>query len=534
MPALIPRVPESMWDELKRYVRFTPADAELCAAFGKLAAPEFSRISQEFYDRIREHEGAHAVLTGEEQVARLQRSLVRWMERACGGVYDESYFEEHSKIGRMHVKIGLSPRYMLTAMALIRIELTRVAAERCPEPARTTNALNRLLDLEVAIMFETYQEAMSARIRNADRLKSEDDGRALARLEQLYANAVELAPVLVLGLDRAGNIRLWNREAERVTGYARDEILGQSSDILLPEDLRGTLAARLTSTVAGPQGSAESELLTRAGKVRHVVWHAAHMQANAEDDVTVFLMGSDVTDRKAMVERTRQAEKLAAVGTLAAGLAHEIRNPLNGAQLHVAFLERAIVKKGSDAGMLEAVNVVNDEIKRLANLVTDFLDFARPRPLTLLATSLIALFARAQAIVARNAEKANVRFTCDLPSADVEFAADSPRLEQVLLNLVGNAIEALEPSGGGHVTLRGRRQPRHVVIEIEDDGPGIPQAAPIYDAFFSTKEGGTGLGLAVTHRIVTDHKGTIDVNSRPGRTIFRVILPLTQTDGADS
>ena len=84
------------------------------------------------------------------------------------------------------------------------------------------------------------------------------------------------------------------------------------------------------------------------------------------------------------------------------------------------------------------------------------------------------------------------------------------------------------------MTLRGRRQPRHVLIEIEDDGPGIPQGAPIYDAFFSTKEGGTGLGLAITHRIVTDHRGTIDVNSRPGRTTFRVVLPLTQTDGADS
>ena len=530
----MPKAAESMWEELKRYVRFTPADAELAAAFGKLAAPEFPRISREFYDRIREHEGAHAVLTGEEQVARLQRSLVSWMGRACGGVYDEAYFEQHSKIGRMHVKIGLAPRYMLTAMALIRLELTRLAEERCPDPEPTKDALNRLLDLEVAIMFETYQEAMSARIRNVDRLRSEVDGRALARLEHLYANAVELAPVLVLGLDGAGNIRLWNREAERVTGYARDEILGWSSETLLPEDLRGTAASHLTSILAGAERSVESELLTRAGKIRHVVWHAARVQATTEEEVAVFVMGSDVTDAKAMEERTRQAEKLAAVGTLAAGLAHEIRNPLNGAQLHVAFLERAIIKKGSDPGMLEAVNVVNDEIKRLANLVTEFLNFARPRPLTLSPTSLFAIFARAKAIVAPNAANARVTFACDLPSADVEFAADSGRLEQVLLNLIGNAVEALEPSGGGHVTLRGRRKPRHVVIEVEDDGPGIPQAAPIYDAFFSTKEGGTGLGLAITHRIVTDHNGTIDVNSRPGRTTFRVTLPLTQNDGADS
>jgi signal transduction histidine kinase len=192
------------------------------------------------------------------------------------------------------------------------------------------------------------------------------------------------------------------------------------------------------------------------------------------------------------------------------------------------------MKTGGDANMLDAVHVVNDEIKRLAHLVTEFLDFARPRPLVVRLTSLHALCNRAKSLVAPNAEKARVSLTLDLPSADVEFDADASRLEQVLLNLLGNAIEALDPSGGGHVTLRGRRQPRHVVLEVEDDGPGVPMAAPIYDAFFSTKEGGTGLGLAITHRIVTDHNGTIDVNSRPGRTCFRVTLPLTQTDGAES
>jgi PAS domain S-box-containing protein len=532
----MPSAPESMFAELKRYVRFTEADARLLVGFGKSASGEFPRIAREFYDRIREHEDAHAVLTGEEQVARLQRSLVRWIGRACGGTYDQAYFEEHAKIGRVHVKIGLAPRYMIAAMALVRIELTRLAQTFGKDTEATKEAINRVCDLELAIMLETYQEAMTERIRNANHLQVETRGRALARLEHLYANAVELAPVLVLGLDLGGNVRLFNREAERVTGYARDEILGQSFiTTLLPEDLREAQRAFIASTIeGGPQQAVESELLTRAGKSRHVVWHMAHVEATTEDDVVVFVMGSDVTDAKAMAERTRQAEKLAAVGTLAAGLAHEIRNPLNGAQLHVAFLERAIVKKSGDEAMLEAVRVVNDEIKRLANLVTEFLDFARPRPLDVSATSLFALCERARALVSANAEKANVTLVCDMPSADITFLADGARLEQVLLNLVGNAIEALEPSGGGRVVVRGRRQPRAVVIEVEDDGPGIPQAAPIYDAFFSTKEGGTGLGLAITHRIVTDHKGTIDVNSRPGRTTFRVTLPLTQTDGADS
>jgi len=96
----------------------------------------------------------------------------------------------------------------------------------------------------------------------------------------------------------------------------------------------------------------------------------------------------------------------------------------------------------------------------------------------------------------------------------------------VLLNLLGNAIDAAGTTGGS-VTLRVRRTPRQALIQVEDDGPGLPSAdAPIFDAFFSTKEGGTGLGLAITHRIVTDHGGTIDVASAPGKTEFKIALPL--------
>src|SRR5688572_4587740 len=112
---------ETRFQEIKRYVRLDENDAELLRAFGQLAAPHLPRIAHEFYDRIREHEEAHAVFTGEEQIQRLQRSLVGWMIRVCSGPYDDAYHEQTSKIGRVHVKIGLPQRYMLTAMALIRV-----------------------------------------------------------------------------------------------------------------------------------------------------------------------------------------------------------------------------------------------------------------------------------------------------------------------------------------------------------------------------------------------------------------------------
>jgi PAS domain S-box-containing protein len=520
---------ETRFQELKRYVRFDERDAALLAAFGKRAAPEFPRIAREFYDRIREHAEAHEVFTGEEQIQRLQRSLVRWLERVCGGVYDEAYHEQTAQIGRVHVRIGLPQRYMLTAMALIRVALLRIA-DRIggADAAPTREALIRVLDLELAIMLETYKDSFVERIRLAARQEQIDLGKALARAERRYVSAVELASVLIIGLDAQGRIQLFNREAERVTGYARDELIGQpflttlgadDPNQHLPEQLARGLDGRTESQVL------EGTLRARSGKLRDVIWNLAFAGEQAGDDVVLFAVGRDVTDAKAMQERTRQAEKLAAIGTLAAGLAHEIRNPLNGAQLHISFLERAIKRNASQQDMLEATRVVGDEITRLANLVTEFLDFARPKPLQRNAVSLLKLCEHAKVMVSAQADAAGVHVESDLPAEDLVIVADQAKLLQVLLNLLNNAIEATGTTGGS-VVLRARRAPRQVLIDVEDDGPGIPSPdAPIFDAFFSTKEGGTGLGLAITHRIVTDHGGSVDVTSRPGKTIFRVSLP---------
>lgn len=519
---------ETRFQELKRYVRFDERDAVLLVRFGQLAEPEFPRIAQEFYDRIREHSDAHDVFTGEEQIQRLQRSLVTWLKRICSGVYDEAYHEQTSQIGRVHVRIGLPQRYMLTAMALIRVALLRIAdREAGVDAAATREALIRVLDLELAIMLETYKVE---RIRQAARQEQIDLGHALARAEHRYVNAVELASVLIVGLDASGQIRLFNREAERVTGFARSEVLGSSFlSALNALDPNGQLPAQLARGLSGgvTSQSVEGTLSTRAGKRRDVVWNLSFAGQQPGDDVVLFAMGRDVTDAHAMAERTRQAEKLAAIGTLAAGLAHEIRNPLNGAQLHVSFLERAIKKKANEADLLEATRVVADEIKRLANLVTEFLDFARPKPLQQDAVNLNRLCEHVTTMVSAQADAVRVSVACDLPSADLTIQADRAKLLQVLLNLLGNAIDAAGTTGGS-VKLRLRRAPRSALLQVEDDGPGLPSAdAPIFDAFFSTKEGGTGLGLAITHRIVTDHGGTIDVTSQPGKTEFRIALPLS-------
>ncbi len=530
------RATESLYVEMKRYVRFTDADAARLGTFRPYAAPHFERIAAEFYDRIREHEAAHAVFTSEAQIDRLKRSLVRWLDRLFGGTYDEAYFLESAKIGRVHVRVGLPQHYMFTAMALIRVELIRIVHDAREEDVgdkqRLTSAIERALDLELAIMLETYRDDLVARAERAQALEREEAGRTLARAEHRYRHAVELAKVIIIGLDAKRTIRLFNAEAERVTGYWRDEAIGRSlGELLLSSELAdGEGALFPLDPPAGSQSGGEpieNVIRTKAGHLREVRWQLAHT-SHEDDEVTLFAVGLDVTEQKALADRALQNEKLAAIGTLAAGLAHEIRNPLNGAHLHLTFLERGLRRANvTDPETLGAVRVVDEEIKRLANLVTEFLEFARPRPLSKKPVALGSLCQRIVQLMESTAAAANVTLVLDLPDAELTIDADGARLEQVLLNLVQNAIEAMAPLSGGRATIRVRKQPRTANIDVEDQGPGIPdEADPIFDPFYSTKENGTGLGLAIVHRIVTDHGGTIDFKSSPGKTIFRVALPL--------
>lgn len=526
----MPQAIETLFEEMKRYVRFAAAESAALAAFAPMAAPHFERIAAEFYERVREHEDAHAVFTGEEQIARLQRSLVAWMGRLFAGPHDEDYFAERAKIGRVHVRIGLPQRYMFTAMSLIRASLQDLVGA-LPEPERsvTRAALARILDLELAIMLETYREDLVERLQRPGREERERLVAQLAQSEHRYAYAVELAHVLVVGLDSEARITLFNRAAEQLTGLSRDEALGEPMvDVLLPEDLRAEEGARLREVAAGRAPAPDDwEVLveTRSRRQRLVQWRLTYAPSSEDTGVVLFAIGQDVSEERALAERTLRSEKLASVGTLAAGLAHEIRNPLNGALLHVTFLERALRRTGADADSQDAIKLVGDEIRRLSSLVKDFLVFARPNPPELRPSSLHAVCNKVLSMVEADAAAGHVRVERDFALHDPTALIDPEKLVQALLNLVRNAIDSVASTGGGRVVLRTRRQPRAVVIEVEDEGPGLPgPEAPIFDAFYSTKSHGTGLGLAIVHRVVTDHDGTIDVESRPGRTVFRVTL----------
>jgi len=222
-------------------------------------------------------------------------------------------------------------------------------------------------------------------------------------------------------------------------------------------------------------------------------------------------------EKRELARRANVAEKLAAVGTMTAGLSHEIRNPLNAASLQLAVLERRVRKlpRSDQVPLLEPLELVRDEIARLEHLLQDFLQFARPRELDPLPLPLEPMIAAVTDLLAGDAERRGVRLERELASDLPRILGEDEKLRQVLMNLTLNALEATP--AGGRVRITARTRQEEIWVAIEDSGTGIdPQIRQrIFEPFFSTKASGSGLGLPIVHAIVTQHGGAVGVDDSP-------------------
>lgn len=511
---------ETFFQEMKRYVGFGDAEAAAIRAAAPALARRIDGVVAAFYERVLAHEGARRVLGDESQVERLKGSLRSWLAQLLGGPYDEAYFALRARVGRAHVRVGLPQRYMPVAMEVVRAELIADA-----DPA-VAAALHKLLAVELAATLETYREDSDARIVRAERARQEALAERLGEAERRYRDIVEGTEALVVVLDAERRIRFMNRKAEETCGAALAQVEGRDwVEEFVPPDwrdrVRETIARR---TREADSRSAERPLLTHGGEVRWIQWLPTRPAAGAR---TLFAVGIDVTERRALEQRVARSERLAAAGTLAAGLAHEIRNPLNAALLQLTVLERKLHKADAAvaAGAAPTLETVRGEIKRLSGLVSEFLEFARPRQLDLARRDVGEIVRDVARLVEPDAAAAGVRVHADVPPAVPDASLDAERMRQVLLNLVRNGVEAMPD--GGDLTLRVRNATRAVEIDVEDTGLGFDADEPIFDAFYTTKDAGTGLGLAIVHRIVGEHGGEVRAESRPGRTVFTVSLPTT-------
>lgn len=376
----------SLLSALRKYVGFDEASARRLRVLAPRMQRFYPTIVEEFYVAVLADPGARAVLKSESQVDRLRASLLGWLESLLTGPYDEDYFERRARIGRMHVKVGLEQRYMLSAMSVIRFGLHRALGE---VPASEVNraldhhAIDQICDIDLAIILETYRE---------------------------------------------------------------DYVLN----------------------------------------------------------------------------KTAEAESLAVMGRLTAGLAHEVRNPLNAAKLQLDVLRRnaADVPDPSTRRKIERrTNLVQDELRRLSILLDDFLNLARARSLDPVRCDACHLLVEVIELRRPEIESQGIEVIDELEASPCEIFGERDRLKQVVNNLITNAVEAVEGMRAPRIRIQSRfGDDGSWEVSVIDNGPGVSSevAERAFESFVTTKDAGTGLGLAIVKRIVGLHGGAVELKAEPG------------------
>jgi len=254
---------------------------------------------------------------------------------------------------------------------------------------------------------------------------------------------------------------------------------------------------------------------------------------------TRLIYSAQIAPLRAQLVESREIidrqEKLASLGTLAAGVAHEIRNPLTAINVRLHSLKRTLVRGSSEH---EDATVIDQEIQRLDRIVRNVLHFARPAEPRQIRITAGSLFSRVQGLLGSELEKASIRLSL-ASSPTLWIRVDPQQIEQVLINLIQNAAESI--GRDGTITLRARstlmplagHATPVVILEVIDTGKGIPLKVQerLFDPFFTTKEAGTGLGLSIAARIVEKHGGALQYQTEVGRgTTFGIVLPRVEKD----
>lgn len=349
--------------------------------------------------------------------------------------------------------------------------------------------------------------------------------------EARYRTAVENSPHAVVGLDQLYRVTLWNRRAEALFGHQAGEAYGRTLAVVFGDEGYGKLK-RLVET-QGAVHQAETAAVTRDGRALDLVVSWTGQSAGPGAAREWFVVMQDETEQKKVRAQLAQAEKLSAVGTLIAGVAHELNTPLN---VITATSEVLLAQPGGPR--------MNEDLKRLyttamrcADIVGGLLLFSRQGPAEVYRLSLNGLVQTGVGLFEhRLARLEGISLEVDLDPSVGDVAGQASRFHQVIVNLVTNACDALKGrSGGGRIRLRTRSLPQGFSLEAEDNGPGVPPElrTRIFDPFFTTKAAGagTGLGLSISAQVVRGLGGTLSVGDAPGGgALFTAVFPPCPAD----
>lgn len=351
----------------------------------------------------------------------------------------------------------------------------------------------------------------------------------LARKNRFMANILRDSADAIITMDPDDIVTSWNKGAESIFGYTANEIIGKPVSILVPPDIREareleSIGRRFRAQRA--VRSHQTERITKDGRRIQVIFTRTAIKDDSGRIIGSSSVVKDVTSFRSLERQLADAEHLATMGELSAGLAHEIKNPLAGIKGAIDVIWDSL--PAGDAHR-EILGDVLHEVNRIDKIVKDLLNYAKPKPPSHGSIELPGLVQRivamAKAAPKHHSIPISIRQLAQVPG----FTGDETQLEQVLMNLLLNAQNALTAGGCIEVTLDYDDQAKSVRMEVKDNGPGIPEEIrkKVFQPFFTTRTDGTGLGLATCLKNVQYHGGSIEVQSEVGHgTTFIVTVPL--------
>jgi len=401
------------------------------------------------------------------------------------------------------------------------------------EPS-TTDEIGRLAAAFNHMAAQLFQQRTALEEAHAELRRQFEE---LADLKGYTDNILGSLTSGIVTIDLDGRVVTLNPAAELMTGFFRGEAAGRYCTELFAHTPE--LSDLLTETLASraPIANISLTLRRRNGSAVPIEFGTAPLKGGEGKDLGVIGVFRDVTLLRQLESDLQRSDRLAALGTLAAGLAHEIKNPLTSLLTFSRHLER----KFDDRNFRERFgSVVPRELERINGIVERLLELARPARLSFALVRLPELLERAVELYADQLADRNIEIVREYARDVPPVQADKEALYRVFVNLVANALDAM-PRGGRLIARAGwvtggdplpparRRAANRVKVEIEDTGTGIEPSETdrIFNPFYTTRSGGTGLGLALAHKIVQDHGGRISFTSAPGRgTTFTIVLPL--------
>lgn len=352
-------------------------------------------------------------------------------------------------------------------------------------------------------------------------------GEEVRRVERHLASVAESASEILLSIDVSGRILTWNKAAERISGYRLSDLQGGLLFDYCAEECRQSMRSLLADPASlGSALEVEYALVTRSGARIPVSWAFSPMKDDLGRMAGVVAVGRDLTERRKLEQQLLQSQKLAALGVMAGGIAHEIRTPLAISSSAAQFLMESDI---TEEFRKECAEKVHLGIHRVSGIIENLLRFAHPASKPAMSEfDLLNSLREAIALIANQARIQKVEIACQFAEEQLRLCGIAGLIEQVFLNLFLNALTAMPE--GGCLTVSGSRSPATVAVRVSDTGCGIAEADiySIFDPFYTTAQvgKGTGLGLSVCYSIVADHGGSIEVESIPNHgSTFTVQLP---------